>query len=304
MKKIYWFCIVMLVAAVGSGCDTSKEEPVAKSSNEAESSAETKTEAPEGPIAIASLKVLGSQSTMLHEGAPSSDQVKEAVEDALYDTEAFSEDGERKAQGSLTYDIRSIDKKDGNAAVDVAIFGDLMVRDEPIELSAKVIVGNDENPNASVRDLVNKAVSGLALQLDGQARVMDSEDGELLDFIADEDEDASARLAAVQQARDRRLTGAASTIEPLLEDDDERLRVAAAAALVAFKKQETYSKVIGVAERFSRDRNPQLMPLLYIVGDMNTDESKTYLKTVAEAHSEPTVRKIAEEALNRGKGAK
>ena len=81
---------------------------------------------------------------------------------------------------------------------------------------------------------------------------------------------------------------------------DERLKIAVAAALTAFRDEESYSKIIGIAEELSRNRNPQLMPLLYMIGDMGTDESRTYLKAVADGHSDANAQRIAAEVLSRG----
>lgn len=295
--------VLLLAGCLTAGCDKKEEAPKVDDTETATQESKT-AESETGPISVGQLRVVASQSTLLTEGAPAADQVKKSVIDALYATPSFEADGTRAMKGSLTYDIRRVTKQDGGTAIDVALFGDFKLSGQAqTELSAKVIVGNEKAPDSTPQDLLSKAIEKFSKQLDGQARVMASQDGDLLDFISDESEEASARLVAVQEARDRRLTGASNTIEPLLADEDERLQVAAAAALVAFEKKDTYSKVIGVAEQFSRDRNPQLMPMLYIIGDMNTDESKIYLKTVAEAHSEPTVQKIAQEALNRGKGA-
>lgn len=284
---------ILLLALVAPGCE--KKTPTPESVSEEEAAAEPVS----GPIAIEDLQVGASQSTMMTEGAPAKDAIEAELRDALYAFSSFDSEGSRTMSGRVTYDVRMVEERGKSPSVDVVFFGEFEEKtpDVPRKISAEVQATGD--PADGVKELVSKALATFAEQVDGQARVYASNDSELLDYIANPNEPSSARLKAVQEARDRRLTGAGSTIEALLDSNDDRLRVAAASALVAFERESAYGRVIGLAEEFSRDRNPQLMPVLYIVGDIDTDASRTYLQTVAEAHSEPAVRAIAQEALGR-----
>jgi hypothetical protein len=128
------------------------------------------------------------------------------------------------------------------------------------------------------------------------AKVKSANDQEILAVLSGDDDNAT-KLIAVQEARDRRIEGSVPLVRPLLDARDERLQVAAAAMLVSMKDEESYSNVIRITEDFSRDANPQMLPMLYIVADLKTPESRTYLQAVAEGHDSPNVRKVAKEAL-------
>ena len=118
-----------------------------------------------------------------------------------------------------------------------------------------------------------------------------------LAILQDADAGPEARLRAIQELRELRATEAVPAIRPFLEHERSPMRVTAASALVALDDRPSRPQILKLAEDLSRDRDPQYIPILFIVADMGGPEAREYLRTVAEAHPAPAVRQVAADAL-------
>ncbi|MEZ4459311.1 MAG: HEAT repeat domain-containing protein [bacterium] len=278
--------LVVLVAA----CDSQKPAEQAPQSA-AQTSAQTDEAPQSGPMTLTKFKLIASQRTYQTEGAPKPEALEAQIILKLNNSPGFVPQGGQEASGSATYEVKVTPERS-----EVLMFGGIKTKaDQARGLQAEILVSDADIENKALDKIAEVAVDRFVGRVSAQARVAHASDAEMATLL----DEPEARLVALQEIRDRRLRDTTPKIRALLQDTDARVQVAAAAALVAFEDTESYGAVIGLAETFSRDRNPQLLPLIYIIADMPTDEAKTYLQTLADAHEVEAVRKVAKEALDK-----
>lgn len=285
MKSLSLALIVVTVCA----CDTRKVEAPATASNQ--TAAQVHGEPTSGPLTLKDIKVSASQHTYQTEDAPKAEVIETQLLLQLNNSPGFKPEGGQPASGSATYEVKVTD-----ARTEVMLFGTVKPKaDDSRGLQAEIWVTDADVEDKSVEKVVNEAVGRFVARISAQARVAHASDADIPEML----DDPAGRLVALQEIRDRRLRNATPKIRTLLNDQDARVRVAAAAALVAFEDRESYSHVVALAEEFSRDKNPQLLPLIYILADIPTEEAKIYLQTLADAHEVKAVRDVATEALQK-----
>lgn len=290
MTRAVWIALLLCL-----GCDS---KPAATDAAPAIKAAPTvlKSASPDaqdgpttGPITVTGFKLIGSQNAYQTPGAPKPDQIQQEIVADLNASKGFQAAGGRPAQGSATYEIRVEGGK-----TEVMIFGGLKAKgDSTRGLQAEVMATDADVEAKDPAAVVAEAKRQFVRRIVSQARVGQANNDELVELL----NDGEARLVALQELRDRRLREATPKVREFLADPDAGVRVAAAATLVAFEDAESYSAIVEAAEGLSRERNPQLMPMLYIVADISTDEARTYLQALADGHELEAVRKVAGEAL-------
>jgi len=245
-----------------------------------------------GPIQVTEFKIQASQAAMTLDGVPGLADMEDQIVRSLHEHKAFDEKGNLKGTGTAVFDVRQRDE-----SVEVMLVGTVTVSGESGgQFHAEVLVRDADIDDRRLEPLVAEAVRRFVKRVGAQARIKSADDAELIAVLEGSD-DGATKLFAIQESRDRRLRAAIPATRPHLKSPDERVQVAAAAMLVSLKDEESYSEVIALTERFSRETNPQMLPMIYIVADLGTDESRTYLAAVAEGHSSEQVRKIAQEAI-------
>lgn len=276
------------------GCDTASKESPAPTAPSPTPQNDVVSTVSTGPIRVQEFKIQASQNVMLMEDMPGAKDIEAAILNALHDRTTFSKDSKRTAKGSAMLDVRKIDQ-----SVEVMLVGSVNTQDlEPQRYSAEVVVSDADIDDRRIQPLMDEVIRRFVKRIDAQARVKSATDAELITILSGDDE-AAAKLVAVQETRDRRLRDAIEHVRPLLTSTDARLQVAAAAMLVSLKDTQSNSQIIEITEHYSREKNPQMLPMLYIVADIGTEEAKTYLNAVAEGHDVPSVRQVAKEALDR-----
>lgn len=290
MKRCTNLVVFLLAGSLWVGCDK-KETSAPSAPSESVPQPAEETPKAKGPIAVTEFKIQASQAVMKLEGVDIK-ALEAGIQSDLHAHESFDPDGPTKGKGYAIFDVRERPESVevmlvGGVAVDTSVFG---------ELKAEVVVRDADIDDRRVPSLVEEARRRFVKRVGAAAKVKSANDQEILAVLSGDDDNAT-KLIAVQEARDRRIEGSVPLVRPLLNARDERLQVAAAAMLVSMKDEESYSDVIRITEDFSRDANPQMLPMLYIVADLKTPESRTYLQAVAEGHDSPNVRKVAKEAL-------
>lgn len=290
LKRLAQFVLLALLTIGCFGCDEKKLPPLPDAVEAPAAPKESAEQA--GPIQILEFKIQASQTAMTLEGVPGLSELEAQILQGLYEQEAFEKDGSLKGKGSAVFDVRQKDE-----SVEVMLVGSVTVPGESGgQFNAEVLVRDADIDDRRLEPLTSEAVRRFVKRVGAQARIKSANDFELIALLQG-DHDGATRLFAIQESRDRRLRDAIPATRPHLKSPDERVQVAAAAMLVSLKDEESYSEVIALTEQFSRETNPQMLPMLYIVADLGTDESRTYLAAVAEAHSSEQVRKIAQEAM-------
>ncbi len=282
------FTAPLLALALLVGCETKSEPPVLVSTNQAQPGAEAEGPA-NGPLTVKDFRLLASQNAYQTPGAPKPEALEAQIVLSLNNSAGFQAAGGRKATGSATYEIKVSEGK-----TEVLLFGGIKPSGADARgLKAEIMVTDadieDKSPEAVAKEAVNRFVKRIA----AQAEVEQASDEEIVVLL----DSVDVRLVAIQEIRDRRLRDTTPRLRELLNEPDPQVRVSTAAALVAFEDAESYSPIIKVTEEFSRSRSPQLMPMIYIVADIKTDEAKTYLRALADAHQVEAVRNVAAEAL-------
>ncbi len=279
----------LLALALLVGCEN-KPIPAEAPPATNQAKAATEDEGPTtGPLTVKDFRLVASQNAYQTPGAPKPEALEAQIVLALNNSAGFQATGGRKATGSATYEIKVSEGK-----TEVMLFGSIKAKGSDARgLKAEILVTDADTEDKSADAVANEAVSRFVKRIAAQAEVEQASDEEIVGLL----DSADARLVAIQDIRDRRLRNATPRLRELLLDQDPQVRVSTAAALVAFEDTESYSNIIKVTEEFSRDRSPQLMPMIYVVADINTGEAKTYLQTLADAHPVEAVRKVAAEAL-------
>ncbi len=246
------------------------------------------------------LKISASQDVYTSEGAPKPEEVEAALKAALYKTEAFEEGGPRALKGLVNYDIKSLPNDGGH---DIVLLGSLNSPGANFDAGVNVQATDEAWKGKSLREMVDGAVAQFAGRIGAQARVIGGDDANLRTILESSTETEDLRLMAIQEIRERRLKQHLDVVRGYLDPaQPPTLRLAASAALVSMDDKASASEILTVAEDFSRDRNPQFVPMLHILSDLGGTEIITYLEAVAEAHSAPAVRTVAQEALDKARG--
>ncbi len=274
------------------GCDTAPKDSPSTPTPSPASQKQDVESVSTGPIHVEEFKIQASQNVMRMEDMPK--DIESIILKALHERTTFSKDAKRSAKGSAMLDVRT-----SAESVEVMLVGNVTTQDlEQQRYSAEVVVSDADIDDRRIQPLLDEAVRRFVKRIDAQARVKSAPDAELIGVLTGTDE-AAVKLVAVQEARDRRLRDAIEHVRPLLSNTDARLQVAAAAMLVSLKDTQSNAQIIEITEHYSREGSPQMLPMLYIVADMGTDEARTYLAAVAEGHAAAAVRQVASEALNR-----
>lgn len=245
------------------------------------------------------LKISGSQEVYKIEGAPKPEEVQESLSSALYKQEAIEKDGPRKLKGVVNYDIKMLPD---DAGYDILLLGALNSPGANFDAGVNVQSTDEKWKEKSLAEMVDGAVAEFATRIGGQARVIGGDDENLGTILENVKENETTKLMAIQEIRERRDTKHLELVRGFLaEDQPPKLRLAACATLVSLGDTTSRTEILKVAEDFSRDRNPQFVPMLHILGDLGGTEVTTYLETVADAHAAPAVRTVAQEVLDKAR---
>lgn len=281
------------VPIVGA-CDSKENKTEAESEKTAKE--EVAAEDPgEGKFSIQTLKISGSQAVYQIDGAPRPEEVEDKLTAAIEALDTFAEDGPRGLSGMVTYDVRPLPTE----GYDVMLIGGLNSPRAKFSAGANYKSTDEKWKGKSLQEMVDGAVEEFASRIGAQAKVLGSDVDGLVKILKDEDEPQEAKLLAIQEIRERDAKEHLDDIRPLLDDSNEpELRTAAAATLVSMGDDQSRSAILKTAEDFSREKNPQYVPMLHILASLGGNEIISYLEAVAEGHSAPAVREVAKEALS------
>lgn len=281
------FVIVLVLALSLSACEKNE----ATTGSEAAAANESQSEA-----FTVSLRVSATQSA-LSADVPKSEELAEQLMAGLYESAVFAADGAKKLDGMVMYDVKALPNEAGH---EVMLIGGLQSPDAKFDAGVNLQTTDDKWKDASLRELVDGAAAEFVKRIIAQARVVGGDDSALAKILADSSEPLDAQVMALQEVRERRATELLPQVKPFLsEERDPALRLAAAATLVSIGDTSERAEILKVAETFSRDRDPRLVPMLHILGDLGGEEVVTYLQTVADAHDAPAVREVAKEVLKK-----
>lgn len=294
MKRV----TILILIALAFGCEhkpdaNDQDKPNADTHGAAPAAEDEPTE---GKFSVA-LKVSGSQEVFQMKDAPKPEAVQAHLKSAIEETPAFAPDGPRKLEGMVTYDIKALPDDKG---YDVVLLGTLNSPHANFNAGVNVQSTDKGYVGQPLSGVVDGAVAEFARRIGAQARVIGGDNANLKTILENPDEPDSARLMAIQEIRERRATEHTEVVRKYLAPEyDVKLRLAAAATLVSMGDEKSRADILKVAEDFSRDRNPQFVPMLHILGDLGGPEVMTYLSAVADGHSAPAVREVAKEVLEK-----
>ena len=249
----------------------------------------------------ATLKVSGTQATYETEGALKPEEVQKRLLDAIHATDAFAPDGGRKLQGRVTYDIKPLEG--GEEGYDLVLLGNLGATDAAFQAGVNYRSNDEKFRGKPVAEMVEAAIDSFATRIGGQARVLGGSDKVLGEILANTDEPEEARLMAIQEIRERKVTDHLEIVRAQLKDAGQpgKIRLASAATLASLGDEASRAEILALAEHFSRERDPQFVPMLHILGDLGGDEVRTYIEAVADGHAAPAVRDVARDVLTKMK---
>lgn len=283
--------------AASGDSDTSK---AAQTDEAAE--AESNEASAEAGFSVGKIRIIPASNVYSNPDAIKPEELQEMLEEALESTASY-DSGAPALGGTLTYDARTSKNIDGVESRDVVLFGDMRREgDDPTtKYTAEILLRSDtsEDGGDSYTELTEDAVEQFAQRIDGQLRIKGANVETLVAVLKSTDESDKAKVAAIHEIREREVTGTEPELRTILSGDDDSLKVAAAAALVKLGDTESHADILELAQTYSRDKNPNFLSMLYILGDMGGDEVITYLDTVAEAHPSAAVRQIARESVEK-----
>jgi hypothetical protein len=253
-------------------------------------------------FSVGKLKIVAASSVYSNPEAVKPDALEEQIEAALEKTQAHDDDA-APIYGSITYDARTSTTVDGEKTRDIVLFGELRRKgdsDPTTKYSAEILIRSEPGSDKTFETITADAVQQFAERIDAAVRIRGAKKDDLVAILESSKESNRAKTAAIQQIRERQIAGT----EPILRDmlaakngEPDELRVASAAALVRLGDDASRADILELAQTYSRDQNANMLPMIYILGDMGGEEVVTYLTTVSEAHSSPAVRQVAKEAL-------
>ncbi len=252
-------------------------------------------------FSIGKIKIVAAANIYSNPDATKPDELQKLIETKLKEQASYDEDA-GPLSGSLTYDARTSTAPGGKKSRDVVLFGDLRRKgdDDPTaKYTAEIMVRSQPGSDETYADLTADAVQQFAERVDAQIRIRGASAEALTNILESDTESQKAKVSAIQQIRERQIEGTEPVLRKLLDGDDGSIKVAASAALVRLGDSESRPKILEIAQNFSRDKDPNFLPMLYILGDMGGQEVVTYLTTVSEAHSSPAVRQVAKEAVDK-----
>lgn len=300
--------VAILIAAVLLSTSVACEKDAASSASTDESGMEAATESETSDEAaqargysVGKLRIVAGSNVFSNPEVLKPEALEGLLEETLEETNSY-DSGAPELSGTVTYDARAAKDVNGRQIRDVVLFGELRRKgDDPTsKFSAKVVLSSDvESENVSHDELTRRAAERFAQQIDAQIRINGAEKATLIEVLRSSKESDKAKLTAVQEIREREIAGTEVELRKLLNGDDDSLKAPAAAALVKLGDAESHDQILEVAQQFSRDKNPSLLPMLYILGDIGGPEVITYLDTLADAHPVPEVRQVAKEAVQK-----
>jgi len=294
---------LFLCAACDHPTKTAQSKTSSATTGSTHGAAHTDAPVAKGKFAIDKLQINASQRVYKTKGLPSPDDVRDEVHDKLMASPAFDPGGTRKLSGAVTYDVRKFNDPKAGPVDDVAIIVALAEKGDGegpharLQGTANVRATDLKSKNPPTKTVVDRAVTDAVDAVITHAHISAASDAELVEIIKNEKESERTHLVAIQEARERQPDGGAAAIRPYLKSDDASLQVAASAALVKYGDKDSYSDIIKLAETMSRNKNRRLVPLIHVIGEMDSPEGQTYLEALAEGHSAPMIRKIAREVL-------
>lgn len=309
--------IAALVALAAPACDDDKgEKPKPEAAAEAE--ARPAEVAPAGPVQVAEVYVTSEPGVALVAGAPEPEAVRERLLAAVGEAEHLSRDRQPVAvAGQLAYTVRVLEAGQDERLVAVALSGVFEPReaDDDAGFGAEVEVlardrvtiaegadagGGDAGGaaalEAAIERLVDEAVADFVGELDTLAEVHTAAPAELGAVVERDGVAEAARLQAIHRIRDAGAREAVPALTRALGADDPDVVAAAAAALQALEAKQAVADVIEAAGRLGRERHyPQVIQLLYVLGDFGGERARAYIDATAEGHQVPAVRQVAQE---------
>lgn len=298
--------LVLLVASLAASL-AACEKDVGSVSDQATTAEDEAAEADESSAAsdvgysVGRLKIIAAANVYNNPEASKPDELEKMLAAALEKTASF-DDSAPELGGTITYDARTSPNIDGGTNRDVVLFGDLRRKGDDIttKYTAEVLVRDDvSESDGSYASLTKEAVTQFAEKIDAQMRIIGAGKEALIAVLESESESEKARIIAIQEIREREITGTEEILRGILDGDNDTLKVPASAALVRLGDDASRAKILELAQNFSRDRNPNFLAMIYILGDMGGEEVITYLDTVAKAHSSTAVRQVAREAVDK-----
>lgn len=155
--------------------------------------------------------------------------------------------------------------------------------------------------NAMSRTLLRQAIDDVVDQLRLRARVRQLDASRLVDWIDNDELRASVRHYAIRRALIYTPDGLEDTLKKAVEQSDDEMAVYAARALFELDSDRAAHALMEVAQRLSRDKKyDEYMELLPLLGKVDAPWVAIYLKTVADAHRIPRVRRQASAVLSGG----
>jgi len=143
-------------------------------------------------------------------------------------------------------------------------------------------------------DLVSSMVSDLLESYITRRNLHRGSDREVITALSEETPEIVEE--AITIARKRSIRSANETLLKLLEHPEETVRDAALGALVQFKER----KAVAVLGRSRSMRNTREMrKILAAIAEIGGEDAASYLSFVSEAHDDPEIRELAEQALSR-----
>jgi hypothetical protein len=298
---------LLLASLALTGCQ--KDAGSSPESGESSESASQDEAAEDGDwesngFSVGKLKIIAASNIYSNPEATKPEELTKQLTAALEATPSYNEDA-APLYGSITYDARTTSAASAERSRDVVLFGDLRRKgdDDPTaKYTSEVLVRSEPGSDETYADVTKEAVKQFAERIDATIRIRGASAKGLTAILKSADETEKAKVTAIQQIRERQIDGT----EPVLRDilaakkgESDALRVAAAAALVELGDAESRPKILELAPTDSRDKNANLLPMIYILGDMGGQDVVTYLSTVADAHSSPQVRQVAKEAVDK-----
>lgn len=296
MRKLPQFRSVVktlpLIALLIFSCE--KTEPKTEQAEPAPK--QEKETAKTGKFAIGEIKIAASQSVFKTEGLLDDKAVLKCITDTISKSDGFAESG-RKVSGTVTYDIQSKDQ-----AWALAMFGVIAEKGEDgasveagTQLRSNDVLVEGKTKGEASRILCERFAKKVAMQFE----ISVADDQKLTAVLADAEVDPDVKVKAIHEIREKQLKDAAPVLVSMLENENVEIAVAAAAALAVFDHEPARAKALALAERLSRDKNPQYIPMLHILADLGGDPNRAYLETVSKDHAAEGIRVIAGEALKK-----